>query len=513
MTKEKYFFIHHKSLAESNLDGLSTSLGLLGIAVEHSEAGLTVSAFLEYSGNTVQTFASLFHGSSSSGGIGESQLTSNLLHLTAEEPSLPVPAASNTASTGNIVTASHHHGSLESKTELDALGQSDGTSVDDVGVEKRKVEVATRLEDTHALLEASVPLIFAVLAKELEDAVKLSSRNEIKLVVCKGKTGELLNGDLTVVGRTADVTVGELTNRLGGDGVNLGVGVLERAVPRPVAGSLSTEIENSGALADNTALVGSSARETSKSLGHWGRNQAATIEHLHSGNVPSSNGHLVHGLNLLLMSELLGVVNDGIITASNVGTESLLGGLGNDTELVLAEKLVAVGFSKRNTLGLDGLKASELVNKHILTLDTNDVVLECSVVSRFAADEHGRQTLGVIGCRDQVGKANTLLEGSNGLLRLDLEGRECALDHGGLSLVLGLLSNSVETTIILRSVVLDTAKVGPLSHEPELSAIKWERLQLEEKQELRQTPRWKERSCAQKRGEQWAYHLRSHPPP
>ncbi|KAI6770546.1 hypothetical protein HG530_005175 [Fusarium avenaceum] len=392
-------------LAESNLDGLGTSLGLLGVAVKHSEAGLAVSAFLEHGGDAIQTLASLFHGSSVSSSISESQLSSDLLHLTAEEPSLPVPATSNAASAGDIVAASHHHGvhlaglyvlavgalphgrcgrlvhasssthwqthpdaagilkagagqtaepelcgvgvvaqSLESKAKLNAFGQSDWTSVNDVRVKEREVEVTTRLEYTHALLETGVPLIFTILTKELEDAGKLSGRNEIKLVVGEGEVGELLNSNLAVVGGAADVAVGKLTHGLGGDGVNLGIRELERAVPRPVASSLSTKIKDPGALTGSATLAGSRARKTGKSLGHGSRHQTATVEHLHGSNVPSSHGHLVHGLNFLLMTQLLRVVDDGVITTSNVGAESLLGGLRDDAELVLAQKLVAVRF-------------------------------------------------------------------------------------------------------------------------------------------------------------------------
>src|SRR6478735_1255868 len=183
-----------------------------------------------------------------------------------------------------------------------------------------------------------------------------------------------------MVGGTTDIAVGKLTNGLGGDSVDLSVGELERAVPRPVAGSLPAQVKDSSALTSSAAMSRGCARKTSKSFGHWSRDEATTVKHLHGGNMPRSNGHLVHGLNFLLSAELLRVVNDVIIATSNIGAESLLGGLGNDAELVLAEKLVAVRLLKGNALSLDSLKSSKLVDKHILALDADDIVLECPIV-------------------------------------------------------------------------------------------------------------------------------------
>ena len=188
--------------------------------------------------------------------------------------------------------------------------------------------------------------------------------------------------------------------------------------------------------------------------------------------MPSSNGHLVHGLGLLLPAELLRVIDDGVITTSDVGAESLLGRLRNHAELVLSEQLVAVSIAKRNTLGLDGLEAGELVNKDILAMGADNIVLEGSVVGRLSSNKHGRQALGMLRRRDEVGEADCLSVGSNGLFRLGMR-LKLELDLGASrGILLSFLSNSVQATLVFRGIVLHAAEVGSLGTEPELSTVK-----------------------------------------
>ena len=174
------------------------------------------------------------------------------------------PSTAGILETGTGKTTHEHLGrgsvvaeGLESEAELDTLGEAKRASVHQVGIEKRELEITAGLENAHALLEAGLPLVFTVLAGDLEETVEFPSRHEVKLVVSKGKLGKTVDSNLAVVGRATDVGVGELTHGLGGDCVDLGIGVLEGAVPCPVASGLTAEVEDSSSITGDTILAGS----------------------------------------------------------------------------------------------------------------------------------------------------------------------------------------------------------------------------------------------------------------
>ena len=200
------------------------------------------------------------------------------------------------------------------------------------------------------------------------------------MVVGEGKLGQALHGDLAVVGRAADVAVAQLADGLGGDGVDLGVGVLERGVPRPVAGALSAEIEDPSAVAGHSVSVGGHAREAGEPLGHGCRDEAAAVEQLGRGDVPGTHAHLVEGVRFLVGADLLGVVDDDIVAARDIGAHALLRGERNDGELILAEQLVPVLLGERDALCLQCFEAGLLVHEDVGLVAAHGIVGESPII-------------------------------------------------------------------------------------------------------------------------------------
>ena len=174
--------------------------------------------------------------------------------------------------------------------------------------------------------------------------------------------------------------------------------------------------------------------------------------------MPFSHGGLAGGFHLLLLSELLGIINESIVATGNVGAEALLSRLGHDAELVLAKQLVVVASTEAGALGLESLEAGKRVGKGILLLGADNVVLEGSVESGLLTSKLGRKSLGGNGCLNDVGEANNLL----GLvLGLSL----------GLLFLLGIFSDGVQSLLVNDLLRGKSLEIDALSSEPHASAV------------------------------------------
>ena len=356
---------------------------------------------------------------------------------------------------------------LQGEAELDRLGVAERAGVDDVGVEHAELEVAAGLEHAHALPEAGVPLVDAVLAEQLEHRVQLPRRDQVELVVGKGELGEALDGDLPVVGWSADVAVAELPDRLGGDGVDLGVGVLQGRVPRPVAGPLPGQVEDARAVAADAVGARGHAALASEALRHRGRDEAAAVQQLDGGDLPGSHAHLGECLGLLVRAEPLRVVDRLVISANDVCAHALLGRLRDHRQLELAKQLVAVGIPERDALGLEGLEARMAVDEDVLGTGPDNSVGKGTIVGRLPAQELWGQVAGNVLLAYDVGKADSLLPGL-GLFRLSQ-----VVLRWHFWLVFNLLQLMLRRLcgIVLLREAHNTLHISPLRRQPHLCAI------------------------------------------